>query len=426
MAKASSGKRAKGKFAIMVGGGPAPGLNGVISAATIEAVNNGYEVLGVREGFKWLSEGDISHVMPLTIEDVSRIHLQGGSILRTARANPTKSERTMNNVMKSLDRLGVEYLITIGGDDTAYSASQVSKFGAGRLKAAHVPKTIDNDLPIPDMIPTFGYMTARHLGVTIVNSLSEDARTTGRWYFVVAMGRTAGHLALGIGKASGATITIIPEEFGDRPVTLREICDVLEGAIIKRLSTGRDFGLAVLAEGLATRISEEELATCGSVERDEHGHIRLSEINLGQVCKDMVRRSLDKRGIKMTIVNKDLGYELRSADPGPYDLEYTRDLGYGAVKYLLNGGEGALITMQAGVLKPIPFEQILDPKTHRTQVRLVDVNTEAFEVACKYMIRLTPDDFTNKTRVKALAKAAKMEPEAFIKRFSYLKAQPSV
>jgi len=421
---AASDASKKGKFAILVGGGPAPGLNGVISAATIEAINNGYEVVGIMEGFKWLSEGDTSHVQDLTIQDVSRIHLQGGSILRTSRTNPTKSDAMMQNVMTSLEKLGVGYLITIGGDDTAYSSSQISKYAGGKLKTAHVPKTIDNDLPLPGLVPTFGYMTARHLGVGIVKSLSEDARTTGRWYFVVAMGRTAGHLALGIGKSAGATLTIIPEEFEDRPVTITEVCDILEGSIVKRLAMGRDFGVAILAEGLAARISEDELAKFGTVEHDDHGHIRLSEINLGQVCKEQVRKSLESRGIKLTIVNKDLGYELRSADPGPYDLEYTRDLGYGAVKYLLSGGPGALITMQAGMLEPIAFDEILDPETHRTQVRLVDVHHEAFEVACKYMIRLQPEDMATDEDVHTLAAAAHMEPDAFRARFQYLEAKP--
>jgi 6-phosphofructokinase 1 len=257
----------KGKLAIVVGGGPAPGINGVIAAATIEAINNGYEVLGILNGYKWLSEGDTSHVQPLTIDDVSRIHFQGGSILRTARTNPTKSPEMMANVLQALEKLDVRYLVSIGGDDTCFTASQLAEAAKGKLCTTHVPKTIDNDLPLPGNLPTFGYQTARYVGTRIVESLMEDAKTTGfRWYLVVAMGRTAGHLALGIGKSAGATLTIIPEEFQGRDVTLKEVCDILEGSMIKRLSVGKDFGVAVLAEGLATRISEEELAEYGSVE----------------------------------------------------------------------------------------------------------------------------------------------------------------
>lgn len=421
MSTAGSGSgKAKGKFAVVVGGGPAPGLNGVIGAAAIEAISNGYEMIGLLDGFKWLSQGDGTHVRPLSIHDVSRIHLQGGSIIRTSRANPTKDPAQLENVVTTLQKLGVEYLVTIGGDDTAFTASKVAEKAQGRVRVAHVPKTIDNDLPLPGGIPTFGYMTARSLGVKVVRALSEDARTTGRWCFVVAMGRTAGHLALGIGKAAGATVTIIPEEFGERAVTLKEICDILEGAIVKRLAAGRDFGCAILAEGLATRLSEAELKETGNVEFDEHGHVRLAEINLGVICREKVRKSMEARGLKVGIISKDVGYELRCTDPEPYDQEYTRDLGYGAVKFLLNGGSGAMITIQSGTLKPIRFEDLLDPVTHRTQVRLVDVKTDAYEVGRKYMIRLERADFADAERVAKLAATAKMTPDAFQARFGYL------
>lgn len=414
----SSGKP---RFGIVVGGGPAPGLNGVISAATIEAINNGYEVVGIMDGFKWLAQGRTDRVRPLTIPDVSRIHLRGGSILHTSRTNPTKSEETMSNTINTLQELNIGHLITIGGDDTAYTSSQVHERANGRLTTAHVPKTIDNDLPLPGDIPTFGYMTARDEGNRVIKNLSEDARTTGRWYFVVAMGRTAGHLALGIGKSAGATLTVIPEEFGNREVSLKEVTDILEGAIIKRLSKGKDYGVAIIAEGVATSLNPDSLSEFGEVEHDEHGHIRLAEIDLGDVCKNIVRNSLAERGIKLTIVSKDLGYELRCADPNPFDLEYTRDLGYGAVKFLLSGGSAALITIQSGSLKPIRFHEIQDPETHRTRVRLVDVHGESYEVARKYMIRLEADDFTADSDLSMLAKTANMSPEDFAQRFSYLK-----
>lgn len=413
-------EKSKGVVAIVVGGGPAPGINGVISSATIEAINNGYEVIGLTDGFKWVSQGNTDHVQKLTISAVSRIHLRGGSILRTARTNPTGSEEMMNNVLASLEKLKVKHLITIGGDDTCFTSSQIAARANGKLTTAHVPKTIDNDLPLPGTMPTFGYETARYIGANIVKSLSEDAKTTGRWYFIVAMGRTAGHLALGIGKSAGATMTIIPEEFEGRQVTIKEVCDILEGAIIKRLSMGRDFGVAILAEGLATRIEEKELAQYGTVEHDEHGHIRLSEINLGAVAKEAVRKRLSERGIDTTIVNKDLGYELRCADPTPYDIEYTRNLGYGAVKFLLGGGNAALIDVSGGRLSPIPFDDLLDPVTHRTKVREVDPSSESFEVARRYMIRLEKRDFENKAQVEKFAASGKMTVDEFEERFSYL------
>ena len=156
----------------------------------------------------------------------------------------------------------------------------------------HVPKTIDNDLDLPWGIPTFGFQTARHIGVEIVQNLMVDAQTTSRWYFVVSMGRKAGHLALGIGKATGATLTLIPEEFPDHVSKLSHIVDILVGAIIKRLSYGRTDGVAVLAEGLVEHLDPKDLEYLVNVERDAHDNIRIAEINFGEILKYKVQERL--------------------------------------------------------------------------------------------------------------------------------------
>src|SRR5689334_9470185 len=178
-----------GRIALLVGGGPAPGLNGVISAVTIEAIEQGFEVIGFMDGFKHLVEGSTEHNVQLTIDNVKAINLRGGSILRTSRTNPTKKPEAMANVLDVFKRMNIARLVTIGGDDTAYSGSQVYKHAAGAIRVAHVPKTIDNDLPLPGSTPTFGFETARHLGVGIVRNLAEDAKTTSRWYLIISMGR---------------------------------------------------------------------------------------------------------------------------------------------------------------------------------------------------------------------------------------------
>src|SRR5688572_18663686 len=232
-----------GRLAVVVGGGPAPGINGVISAVTIEAINNGLEVIGFRDGFKWLAQGISDRHRILHIDDVSGVHLRGGSILGTSRTNPTKSEAQMKNVLKVFEELGITALVSIGGDDTAFSASHVYRAGAGKIHVAHVPKTIDNDLPLPGSAPTFGFETARHLGVHIVRNLAEDAKTTSRWYLIVSMGRAAGHLALGLGKAAAATLTIIAEEFRGRQVNFGELSDIIIGSIIKRRANGSHYGV---------------------------------------------------------------------------------------------------------------------------------------------------------------------------------------
>ena len=392
----------------------------MIGAATIRACLSGIPVLGVRDGFQWIMRGELQHARPLDIESVSRIHFRGGSCLGTARANPTKDPQTLETTLKSLQQLGVTKLITIGGDDTAFSAMRLSAHSRGALKVVHVPKTIDNDLDLPAWIPTFGYQTARHVGTGIVRDLLTDAQTTSRWYFVVAMGRKAGHLALGIGKAAGATLTVIPEEFPGKQIPLRQIVDVLAGAIIKRLAYGRSDGVAVLAEGLVESIPESDLAELEGAERDEHGHIRLSEIDFGRIIKTAVAQRLQQLGLKVTIVSKDIGYELRCTDPIPFDMEYTRDLGYCAAKYLLDGGSDAMITVQEGKFKPIRFEDMLDLETGRTRVRMVDTETEYYKIARRYMLRLRRDDFADPTEVARYAAVTRLQPDEFRKQFEYL------
>jgi 6-phosphofructokinase 1 len=406
-------------LAILVGGGPAPGINSVIGAATIRARLEGIPVVGLRDGFEWIMRGDIDHMIPLSIDAVSRIHFRGGSYIGISRANPTASPQQLENTVISLLRMNVTRLITIGGDDTAFSAMKVEERAAGRLRVVHVPKTIDNDLDLPPYVDTFGYQTARHFGVEIVKNLMVDAKTTSRWYFVVAMGRKAGHLALGIGKAAGSTLTLIPEEF-PKPIRIKAIVDSLAGAIIKRMSYGLTHGVAVIAEGVVLDVAPEELAGLHEVERDAHGHLRIAEVNIGEILKAQVSARLAAFGIKMTTAAKNIGYELRCADPIPFDMEYTRDLGYCAAKYLLAGGNAAMISIQGGHFVPVPFEQMIDGDTGRTRIRLVDTASTRYAIARRYMIRLRRDDFEDPHELAKLAATAHVSPEEFRREFEYL------
>ncbi|MEX0772870.1 MAG: diphosphate--fructose-6-phosphate 1-phosphotransferase [Balneolales bacterium] len=406
------------KMAILVAGGPAPGINSVIGSVTIRAALEGVEVIGLRDGFKWIMQGDIEHTQELNIDNVSRIHFRGGSFLGIARDNPTKDKKHLENVISSLLRLNVDKLITIGGDDTAFSAMTLEKLAAGRIRVVHVPKTIDNDLDLPHGIPTFGYQTARHIGVEIVKNLMVDANTTSRWYFAVAMGRKAGHLALGIGKAAGASMTLISEEFKGEYISIQNMVDVLVGSIIKRLSYGRQDGVAVLAEGLVERIDPEELASIAEVELDEHDNLRIAEVDFGRIIKQEVQKRLIELGIKTTIVAKDIGYEVRCADPIPFDMEYTRDLGHSAAQFMLDGGNAAMVSIQEGNFVPMYFKDILDPKTKKTKVRMVDVRSEYFKIARRYMLRLKRSDFEDNEELSKYAATAGLSVDEFRNRFS--------
>lgn len=445
----------RGKLAIVTGGGPAPGINGVISSVTIEAINQGLEVIGFQDGFKNLVLGDPKAARRLTIADVAPFYHRGGSILGTSRTNPAKNPEDLARVIATLQELGVKYLVTVGGDDTAFGGSQVYRQCNGAIKVAHVPKTIDNDLPLPPGVPTFGFETARHYGVQVASNIREDAKTTTRWYLIVCMGRAAGHLALGVGKASAATVTIIAEEFRGKKVTLGHICDILIGSMIKRKAQGRGYGLAVLSEGLLESIGEagllaaveeildaeekaeldalapkerarglaKHLKRYGSVERDAFGHLRLGEIEFGRMVRALLSKRLAELDMKFTIVDKDLGYELRCADPIPFDAEYTRNLGYGAVKFLLSKESeryGAIISFVEGRLRPLRFEKMINPKTKRMRPRLVDMKSETYECARRYMIRLEPDDFSDADRLRRLAGVVKQTPKQFRERFEYV------
>jgi 6-phosphofructokinase 1 len=444
-----------GNLAIVTGGGPAPGINGVISSVTIEAINQGLEVIGFQDGFKNLVLGDASSARRLTIADVAPHYQRGGSILGTSRTNPAKKPEDLGNVISTLQGLGVKYLVTVGGDDTAFGGSQVYKRCGGAIKVAHVPKTIDNDLPLPPGVPTFGFETARHYGVQVARNIHEDAKTTTRWYLIVCMGRAAGHLALGVGKASASTVTIIAEEFRGKRVTLAHICDILIGSMIVRKAQKKGYGLAILSEGLLESIGEEGMLGAmydlqtpaeqarldglgekerhdalaeylnrfGNVERDAFGHLRLGEIEFGRMARALLNKRLGELGLKFTIVDKDLGYELRCADPIPFDAEYTRNLGYGAVKFLLSPAAneyGAIVSFVEGRLVPLKFEDMINPETGRMRPRLVDVGAENYECARRYMIRLEPSDFATPDRLQRLADVVKMSPEQFRQRFEYV------
>jgi ATP-dependent phosphofructokinase / diphosphate-dependent phosphofructokinase len=409
-------------------------MNSVISAATIEARNSGWEVVGILDGFEHLIEGRTDAVQPLSITDVSRIHIQGGSIIRTSRANPTVRDATaadpdwrLHTALESLRKLGIDGLVTIGGDDTAFSASQLAAAADGGLRVVHVPKTIDNDLPLPGGTPTFGFETARSVGVELVNNLMTDAMTTQRWYLVVAMGRSAGHLAVGIGKSAGATLSVIAEEFPrDEPIRLSRLVDIVETSMLKRIAHGRPFGVVVLAEGIGLRVPQDELSQAmpAEVERDAHGHIRLAEVELDRLLARQVKDRFRQRGQSVTVEGKNIGYELRCAPPIPFDIEYTRDLGYAAVEYLKQvlaaDQPGGMITIQDGHMVPLPFGSFTDPETGRVRIRLVDIESSSYRVAREYMIRLDPEDLSDPEKLQPIAAAAGLTPEAFRDRYGYL------
>jgi 6-phosphofructokinase 1 len=404
------------RLGILVGGGPAPGTNGVISATAIEAIKSGCTPIGFHDGFEWLAQRYTDEQHELTIEEVAHIHLQGGVVLGTSRTDITRDSQALENAIAALKKLGVEALVTIGGDDLVRSSAAIERETRGSIQVVQVPKSIDNDLLLPLSVATLGYETARHVGVELIKRLMEDARTTGRWYLAVTMGRPTGHLTLGIGKAASATCTIIPEEFQEL-ISLSDIADIVEGTIIKRRAMGRPYGVILLAEALVEHFDPQEVAELQDVDRDAQGNIRVAEIDLGKKVKSEVQLRLERRNIKVTIVDKTIGYELRCAAPIPYDAEYARDLGYAAFNFLFRGGSDSMITIQGGEFQPVPFSEVIDPQTGRGRQRFVEVETESYQVARDYMVRIWSKDFIDQAWTTKLAAAGGLTQAEFISRF---------
>jgi 6-phosphofructokinase 1 len=425
------------RLGIVVGGGPAPGINAVIGAATIQAINHGFEVVGFFDGFRHLCSDNFdppTHSVRLEIPRVARIHFDGGSILRTARTNlldpaalktAGRAEPNPEKVALALGHLrelGINCLLTIGGDDTALSARFLSEAANGRLRVVHVPKTIDNDLPLPQNQPTFGFSTARMVGAQLLKNLMTDSQTTGRWYLIGTMGRNAGWLAMSIGAAAGATITLIPEEFSECS-TVQSIVDVLEGSILKREVSGRCDGVAVIAEGLAYRLGDRaELGRLlgHEVPTDSAGHIRLSEVPVLELLKQELQNRFKARGETLPLVTHNIGYELRSADPTPHDMAYCRALGFHSIRLFLDKTQentGVMVALVNGNLTTIDFRDIIDPVTNRTQTRQVNINSDEYAVARAYQIRLERSDLENPVMLAKLAVAAHMSPQEFRERY---------
>jgi 6-phosphofructokinase len=409
------------RVGVLVGGGPAPGINDLLAAITSEAEHNGLQVFGFIEGFKYLMENDATKYIELTIANTSDYLTNNASYIRTSRENPARDSQALQNTVAVLRQLNIKYLITIGGFYTVSSTKAVSD--ASGIKCCFIPKTIDNDLPLPIGMPTFGHQTAKDFGSSIIFNMLEDAKTIQRFFIVVTSGRTTGHLALGIGKPAGAQLTLIPEEFKNKKgFNFKYLIDVIEGSIIKRVSQGKDHGVIILAEGILEALPKEDIKQMygSNIKYDPHGHILFSEIDFGRTVRDEIRKRVEARKLGVTFTEKHLGYELRCAPPNAYDCEYARDLGFGAVKFLLSGGSDAMIMFEGGSMKPKSFKDLIDITSGKARIRSVDIDSEGYACAVSYMIRLKPDDFSDEKKLNKLAETVKVSPEEFKKEFHYI------
>ena len=319
------------KLGILTGGGDCPGLNPVIRAVVRKAHLEGYEVLGMKNGWKGIIEGD---AVPLDLRSVSGILPKGGTILGTSRTNPYKKEGDVQKVKDNFKKLGLDALIVVGGEDTLGVANKLVKDG---LKAVGVPKTIDNDLSETDF--TFGFDTAVNIAMECIDRLHTTAESHNRIMVAEVMGRHAGWIAVYAGIAGGADVILIPEI----PINSDEVC----GIIKKRHEQGKNFSIVVVAEGARFGEKEEILQT---EKLDEFGHVRLGGI--GQILGDIIEK---RTGFETRVTV--LGHIQRGGSPTAFDRVLGSRFGVKAVELVKEGKFGYMVSLKGNKIVEVPIEK---------------------------------------------------------------------
>lgn len=362
----------KGSVVILCAGGPAPGINCVISSVTKIFRSKGYKVIGLNGGYKSLVR-DKPDFVELDFATADAIFNKGGSVLTMSRYKPKDNEFKVDFFINNNIRL----LVTIGGDDTASTANRLSKFlRANKIDVSniHVPKTIDNDLPLPYMQPTFGFTTAKEEGVKICNTIYEDARTSGNWFVVSAMGREAGHLAYHVGAACHYPMIIIPEMFNKTTISVEKIIRLAVSSIIKREILGISYGAIIISEGVFHFLDEAEFSKVGiSFPHDEHGHIELNAVSKSHLFASLIAAEVRRAGLKNKCRPNELGYELRCCPPSAFDLYYTTKLGLGVYDLYSRGISGCMVTLDnTETITPLFLEDVED-SCGKIETRLLDI-----------------------------------------------------
>lgn len=383
----------KDAVAILCAGGPAPGINTVISSVTKVFINNGFNVLGLNGGYKSLFS-DEPEFEYLDFDYADKIYSRGGSALKMSRYKPRDDEFKADFFKKN----NVKLLVTIGGDDTASTANRLAKFLKSEkldVKNIHVPKTIDNDLPLPDNAPTFGYHSAKEEGVRLATTIYEDARTSGNWFVVSAMGREAGHLAMGIGTGTHYPMIIIPEMFNKTKITFDKITKLVISSMVKRRILGIDYGVAIISEGVFHFMSDQEIIDTGiNFTYDEHGHPELGNVSKSHIFNMLTQQELKTLRIKVKSRPNEMGYELRCCRPVAYDLVYATRLGLGVYNLYKEGNTGCIITINGGGKATPLFLKDIEDENGKVKPRLVDAESEGVQTIFKNNLHyITKEDY---------------------------------
>ncbi len=330
------------RVGMLTGGGDAPGLNGVIRAVTMKCIENyGYEVAGVRRGWKGLLSPESDSLMELGVDDVRYILQEGGTILGSSRTNPYKNEGDAEKVVEQMKEFGIDALVAIGGDDTLGVAKRLYEdFG---VQVVGCPKTIDNDLSATDT--TFGYDTAVSIATDAIDKLRTTAKSHERVVVVEIMGRHAGWITWGAGIASAANVTLIPEVEPD----LDEIASIFK----KRAENGEKWGLVAVSEGVTL---SEDFAT-QNAEKDEFGHVRL-----GGIAETLAKEIENRTGIETRHVV--LGHLQRGGTPTAYDRILSTRYGLRAAEAVNNGEWGKMVALRGSDIVTVSLDEaVAETKT---------------------------------------------------------------
>lgn len=367
----------KDSIIILCGGGPAPGMNTVVCSVAKTFLSNGYRVIGLHGGYSGLFNPN-PRTEDLDFFKADAYFNRGGSYLEMSRFKPTDVDFENNFNLELFRTNNIKLLVTVGGDDTASTANRIAKFLEAKkypISNIHVPKTIDNDLPLPDNTPTFGFNSAKDEGAHIARTIYEDARTSGNWLLISAMGRSAGHLALGIGEATHCPMTIIPEMFSNTKITVDKIIKLTISAIVKRKLLGINYGTVVVAEGVFHDLDAEDIKATGvHMTYDEHGHPELGKISKAVLFNELLEKEFKKLGMKVKTRPVEIGYDVRCQDPIAFDLSYCSRLAMGAYELFTRGETGCMVFVDAyGTAKPLYLKDLQNAEG-KIPPRRVDIN----------------------------------------------------
>ena len=389
---------------ILCGGGPAPGMNSVSMSVAKTFLTKGYRVIGLHGGYSGLFSKN-ARTEDLTFFIADRYFNRGGSYLEMSRFKPTDKDFEENFNLDLFKDNNIKLLVTIGGDDTASTANRISKFLAAKgypIANIHCPKTIDNDLPLPANAPTFGYNSAKNEGAHLARTVYEDARTSGNWLVISAMGRTCGSLALGIGEATHCPMTIIPEMFNKTEISLDKVVKLSISAILKRKVMGISYGTIVAAEGLFHEFKAEEMEAAGvRFSYDDHGHPELGKVSKAVLFNDLLEAEFKKIGLKVKSRPVEIGYDVRCQDPVAYDVTYCTELAMGVYQLFSEGKTGCMVYVDSfGNVSPLYLADLQDPTTGKIPPRVVDINSGTARNYYDFIAHyITPEDYAD---VKAL------------------------